>query len=191
MQGRGHRVQTVLLHGGSVWDGSGEPAFAADVLSTATVSPESGRARPRSCGLHATSTSRGIPSSPVSWMVTPICHSCTRPTSPRPATCRPRSIRCARCSMRARCSKRTSRRASAEAPRKRGSRRCHPQCDRGGRHCRGRACSQRARSSPTPGNLGDERRMHIYRESIAMVVDGAGRIWRGRAGCCCAKASTP
>src|SRR6185295_20002333 len=28
------------------------------------------------------------------------------------------------------------------------------------------------------GNLGDERRMHIYRESIAMVVDGVDEIAR-------------
>ena len=28
------------------------------------------------------------------------------------------------------------------------------------------------------GNLGDERRMHIYRESIAMVVDGAEEVAR-------------
>jgi hypothetical protein len=28
------------------------------------------------------------------------------------------------------------------------------------------------------GNLGDERRMHIYRESIAMVVDGVDEITR-------------
>ena len=81
------------------------------------------------------------------------------------------------CATRACCSKPASRAASAEALPSRAW--MWPSATQSTPATfRARGCSPPSPELTNTGNLGDERRMHIYRESIAMVVDGADEMQR-------------
>ena len=170
-------MENVLLQGGMVWDGSGRPAFAADVLVQGSRITEVWQQTPRDFSRRVASTSPATPLSRVWSTVTRICRSCTRRISRTPETSRRRSTRCS-----------TLRHARIvlEA----GFTSClsggsaKPRLDvvirdeiNAGRIPGPRLLAASPELTNT-GNLGDERRMHIHRESIAMVVDGADEMLR-------------
>ena len=169
-------MATVVFEGGKVWDGSGKPAFPADVLIAGNRIAECsgpagwtpGRKANRHLGPHRHSgPGRRSRASAV------------------PAQGRHRRHR-GRPARRAHAATRRHARIVLEA----GFTSClsggsakprldvvDPQRDQ----CRGIPGPRMLAASPeltNTGNLGDERRMHIYRESIAMVVDGVDEMPR-------------
>jgi imidazolonepropionase-like amidohydrolase len=169
-------MESVLLQGGAVWDGSGRPAFAADVRYGATASPNlaASAAGPACrCALrHSGHTV--IPGLVEGHAHLPFVHKAniadTGDVPPEEHTLQ--TVHHARVVLEAGF---TSCLSGGSAK---------PRLDVAVRN------DINAGNVPGPrllaagpeltntGNLGDERRLHIYRESIALVVDGVDEIAR-------------
>jgi len=170
-------VETVLLHGGSVWDGSGEPAFAADVLidgnRIAGVWPSAPKELRASRHIDIAGHTV-IPGLVDGHAHLPFLHKAdiaeTGDVPPEEHTLR--TMQHARTVLEAGFTSCVSG-GSAKARLDVVTRNAIAAGDIAG--------PRLLAASPeltNTGNLGDERRMHIYRESIAMVVDGADEMAR-------------
>ena len=170
-------METVLLHGGSVWDGSGEPAFAADVLidgnRIAGVWPSAPKELRASRHIDIAGHTV-IPGLVDGHAHLPFLHKAdiaeTGDVPPEEHTLR--TMQHARTVLEAGFTSCVSG-GSAKARLDVVTRNAIAAGDIAG--------PRLLAASPeltNTGNLGDERRMHIYRESIAMVVDGADEMAR-------------
>ena len=170
-------MESVLLQGGTVWDGSGRPAFTADVLVQGNRIAEIWPEAPR--GLHADARfdipgHTVIPGLVEGHAHLPFVHKAsiadTGDVPPEEHTLQ--TLHNARVVLEAGF---TSCLSGGSAK---------PRLDVAVRNeiNAGNAAGPRLlAASPeltNTGNLGDERRMHIYRESIALVVDGVDEIAR-------------
>jgi imidazolonepropionase-like amidohydrolase len=170
-------MESVLLQGGAVWDGSGRPAFPADVLLQGNRIAEIWPKAPR--GLHADGRfdipgHTIIPGLVEGHAHLPFVHKAdiadTGDVPPEEHTLQ--SLHHARIVLEAGF---TSCLSGGSAK---------PRLDVAVRNeiNAGNAAGPRLlAASPeltNTGNLGDERRMHIYRESIALVVDGVEEVTR-------------
>jgi imidazolonepropionase-like amidohydrolase len=170
-------VESVLLHGGSVWDGSGRPAFAADVLvqgnRIAGLWPSAPRELQgaRRIGIAGHTLMPGMVDGHVHL---PFVHKAqiadTGDVPPEEHTLQ--TLHHARVVLEAGF---TSCLSGGSAK---------PRLDIAARDAIAAGDLPGPRllaASPeltNTGNLGDERRAHIYRESIAIVVDGADEVTR-------------
>ena len=170
-------MESVLLQGGAVWDGSGRPAFAADVLVRGNRIAEIWPEAPG--GLHADACfdipgHTVIPGLVEGHAHLPFVHKAsiadTGDVPPEEHTLQ--TLHNARVVLEAGF---TSCLSGGSAK---------PRLDvavRNDINAGNVAGPRLLAASPeltNTGNLGDERRMHIYRESIAMVVDGAEEVTR-------------
>jgi imidazolonepropionase-like amidohydrolase len=168
-------MDAVLLQGGMVWDGSGRPAFPADVLVRDNRIAQVGRTPPRDGGRAVTIDVSGhtlIPGLVDGHVHLPFAHKAniadTGDIPPEEHTLLTL--------------------AHARVVLEAGFTSClsggsgKPRLDIAVRD------AINARTAPGPrllaaspeltntGNLGDERRLHLYRESVALVVDGADEM---------------
>jgi imidazolonepropionase-like amidohydrolase len=176
-------MDAVLLQGGSVWDGSGQPAFAADVLirgnRIAEVIAQGAARRQVPAGLEAASRidvsgHTILPGLVEGHAHLPFLHKAniadTGDVPPEEHT--QQTLRHAKVVLDAGF---TSCLSGGSAK---------PRLDIAVRNAinAGDAPGPRLLAAgpelTNTGNLGDERRMHIHRESIAMVVDGADEMLR-------------
>lgn len=165
-------MQAVLLQGGRVWDGSGKPAFAADIL---VIGNRIAEVRPSGASGSTAASRLDIPGHTVipglvdGHAHLPFLHKAniadTGDVPPEEHT------------MRTAQHARTVLEAGFTSCVSGGS--AKPRMDVVVRneinagHLPGPRLLAAGPELTNTGNLGDERRLHIYRESIAMIVDGA------------------
>ena len=169
--------ETVLLHGGSVWDGTGRPAFAADVLlqgnRIAAVRPKLAKESAADTRIAITGHTV-IPGLVDGHAHLPFAHKAnmadTGDIPPEEHT------------LLTLLHARTVLDAGFTSCVSGGS--AKPRLDIAVRdfinagHAPGPRLLAASPELTNTGNLGDERRLHLYRESIAMVVDGTDEMLR-------------
>lgn len=170
-------MESILLRGGRVWDGSGEPAFAADVLISGNRIVEVRPTRPRTPDGMRHIDIPGhtvIPGLVDGHAHLPFLHKAdiaeTGDVPPEEHTLR--TAEHARVVLEAgftSC-------VSGGSAKPRIDVVIRNQIAAG--HIPGPRLLAAGPELTSTGNLGDERRMHIYRESIAMIVDGADEMAR-------------
>ena len=170
-------MDQVLLRGGSVWDGSGKPAFAADVLIAGNRIAELRPPRTRAPGNAACFDIPGhtvIPGLVDGHAHLPFLHKAniadTGDVPPEEHTLR--TVQHARTVLEAGFTSCVS--GGSAKPRLDVVLRNEINAG----HCPGPRLLAAGPELTNTGNLGDERRMHIHRESIAMIVDGCDEMVR-------------
>jgi len=170
-------MESVLLRGGKVWDGTGKPAFAADVVITGN---RFGGVKPPDPRSPATMRSIDIPGHTVipglvdGHAHLPFVHKAdiadTGEVPPEEHTLQ--TVQHARTVLQAGFTSCVS--GGSAKPRIDVVIRN----DINAGHIPGPRLLAAGPELTSTGNLGDERRMHIYRESIAMIVDGTEEMAR-------------
>jgi imidazolonepropionase-like amidohydrolase len=169
-------METVLLHGGAVWDGSGAPAFAADVLVSgnriAEVLPPSRHVHAkRQIDVTGHTVIPGLVEGHAHLSFAHKAHAADNGDIP-PEDHALLTLHHARIVLE---SGFTSCLSGGSAK---------PRLDVAVRdainagHAAGPRLLAASPELTNTGNLGDERRMHLYRESFAMVVDGVDEMLR-------------
>ncbi len=170
-------MESVLLRGGKVWDGSGRPAFAADVLVTgnciADIRPK-GERWPSSAVPFDIAGHTVIPGLVDGHAHLPFLHKANiADTGDVPAEEHTmQTVRHAKTVLHAgftSCVSGGSAKPRIDVVIRR-------EIDAG--HIPGPRLLTAGPEFTNTGNLGDERRLHIHRESIAMIVDGADEMAR-------------
>jgi imidazolonepropionase-like amidohydrolase len=170
-------MATVLLQGGTVWDGTGKPAFPADVLVAdsriAELLPRSAQRGPAAQRIDVSGNTI-IPGLVDGHAHLPFLHKAdiaeTGDVPPEEHTLRTR--RHARIVLEAGFTSCVS--GGSAKPRLDVV--VRDEINAG--HAPGPRLLAASPELTNTGNLGDERRMHIYRESVALVVDGADEMQR-------------